>query len=182
VSVEDLSLHILDVAENSLASGATRIAIAIVETTATDALTLEIADNGRGMTPAEAARARDPFYTTRTTRRVGLGLPLLEAAARAAGGGLELHSVPGKGTRVVATFQLSHIDRKPLGRMGDTITALIAAGPQVELSYRHERDGRSIRFSTEEVRRQLDGEPVNSPATLRFIREYVTQEEDSITP
>jgi hypothetical protein len=82
----------------------------------------------------------------------------------------------------VATFQLSHIDRKPLGRMGDTITALIAAGPQVELSYRHERDGRSILFSTEEVRRQLDGEPVNSPATLRFIREYVTQEEDSITP
>jgi anti-sigma regulatory factor (Ser/Thr protein kinase) len=180
--VEDLSLHILDIAENALAAGATRIAIQIVEETGADRLTLEIADNGRGMNPAEAARARDPFYTTRTTRRVGLGLPLLDAAARAAGGTLELHSRPGEGTRVVATFQLSHVDRKPLGKMGDTIAALIAARPEVDLSYRHVRDGQSIHFDTTDVRRRLGGEPLNAAAILRFIRDYVTQEEESITP
>jgi sensor histidine kinase regulating citrate/malate metabolism len=181
--MDDLSLHILDIGENSLSAGATRISIEIVEDTARDRLTLEITDNGRGMDPAMAARVADPFTTTRTTRRVGLGLSLLDAAARAANGTLEIQSTPGVGTNVVATFQLSHIDRKPIGSMAETIMTLIAARPDVELSYRHDRDGRSVHFSTEEVRTNLDEIPANSPETLRFIREYVAQEESSlITP
>jgi hypothetical protein len=178
--VEDLSLHILDVAENSLAAGATRITIVIREDIARDTLTIEIEDNGKGMNNAEVARITDPFYTTRTTRRVGLGLSLLDEAARAANGGLEVYSAPGSGTRVVAKFQLSHIDRKPLGNLAETITALIAHRPELDLSYRHDRDGQSVLFSTEDLRRHLGGQPANSPATLRFIREYVTQEEGGL--
>jgi len=178
--MDDLSLHILDIAENSLAAGATRIAIVIVEDSVQDRLTLEIADNGRGMDASELARAADPFYTTRTTRRVGLGLSLLDAAARAAAGSLTVHSTPGVGTKVVATFQLSHIDRKPLGSMAETISTLVAARPEMELTYRHDRDGRSLLFSTEDIRRQLDGQPANSPETLRFIRAYVAQEEGGL--
>jgi hypothetical protein len=178
--MEDLSLHILDVAENSLAAGATRISILIVEDTARDTLSLDITDNGRGMDASVVARVVDPFYTTRTTRRVGLGLSLLDAAAHAANGRMEVHSTPGVGTRVLATFQLSHIDRKPLGSIAETITALVAAGPETEISYRHDRDGRSVLFSTGDIRRQLDGQPANTPETLRFIREYLAQEEGGL--
>jgi len=179
--MDDLSLHILDVAENSVAAGATRIAIMIVEDSLRDVLTVEIVDNGRGMDAHELARVADPFYTTRTTRRVGLGLSLLESAARAANGSLQVHSEPGTGTRVVASFQLSHIDRKPLGNMADTITTLVGGSPDTDLSYRHERDGRSVWFTTEEIRPHLDGQPANTPETLKFIRDYVMQEEEGLT-
>ncbi len=179
--MDDLSLHILDVAENSLAAGATSISIVIVEDSAGDTLTLEIADNGRGMGAQEAGRAVDPFYTTRTTRRVGLGLPLLDAAARAANGRLEVRSAPGEGTVVVATFQLSHIDRKPLGNLAETVAGLIAGRPELDLLYRHDRDGRSVLFTTADFRRRLNGEPINSSGVLRFIRDFVTQEETGLS-
>ncbi len=175
--MDDLSLHILDVAENSLAAGATRIAIVIEEDSAADQCRVEIADNGGGMSAEQVERAVDPFYTTRTTRRVGLGLPLLDAAARATGGTMEVRSLPGEGTTVIARFRLSHIDRKPLGNMGETIAGLIAGRPGLDLTYRHDRDGKTVLFSTEEVRRRLDGEPLTSPGVLRFIRDYVAQEE-----
>jgi hypothetical protein len=132
------------------------------------------------MDAVEAARIVDPFYTTRTTRRVGLGLSLLDAAAHAANGRMEIDSKPGVGTKVVAIFQLSHIDRKPVGNIAETITTLIAGRPEMELTYRHERDGRSVLFTTEEIRQHLDGESSTSPETLRFIREYLTQEEDGL--
>ncbi len=179
--MDDLSLHILDVAENSLAAGATRIDIVIEENSAADLLRVEVADNGRGMSAGEVGRAIDPFYTTRTTRRVGLGLPLLDGAARAAGGMMVVRSAPGEGTVVVATFMLSHIDRKPLGNMGETIAGLIAALPGLELTYRHERDGKLLLFTTEDIRRRLGGEPLNTPDVLQFIRDYVAQEETSLS-
>lgn len=179
--MDDLSLHILDVAENSLAAGATRIDIVIEENSAADLLRVEVSDNGRGMSAGEVGRAIDPFYTTRTTRRVGLGLPLLDGAARAAGGMMVVRSAPGEGTVVVATFQLSHIDRKPLGNMAETIAGLIAAQPGLELTFRHERDGKTALFATEDIRRRLGGEPLNTHDVLQFIRDYVAQEEASLS-
>ena len=176
----DLSLHILDVAENALAAGASRIAIRITEETNRDRMSIEIDDNGKGMEPATAARAADPFFTTRTTRRVGLGLSLLEAAAHAAEGTLQVRSVPGAGTNVVATFQLSHIDRKPLGDIAATIAMLLAGKPDLDLRFIHERDGRTIRFTTEECRKYLGGYPLGSVDTLKFIREYIAQEEEAL--
>ncbi|MBP1599784.1 MAG: putative metal-dependent phosphoesterase, family, partial [Acidobacteria bacterium] len=111
--MEDLSLHILDIAQNSIEAGATEVEIDLTESPKEDHLEIEVRDNGRGMDPETAARATDPFFTSRTTRRVGLGLPLLAEAARAAGGSLTLESRPGKGSRVRAVFRHGHIDRAP---------------------------------------------------------------------
>jgi anti-sigma regulatory factor (Ser/Thr protein kinase) len=178
--MEDLSLHILDIAENSINAGATNIEIVIDEDSKQDLLKLEIADNGSGMDATSVARAMDPFYTTRTTRRVGLGLPFLDEAARAANGSLHIDSHVGVGTRVMATFQRSHIDRKPIGNMTDTITALIAGWPAVDITYRHELDKRVVALSTKEIRQQVDGVPLNSREVLRFVRQYLEQEENSL--
>ena len=178
--MEDLSLHILDIAENSLNAGATNVHIAITEDAREDLLTIEVTDDGQGIDTQTSDHAADPFYTTRTTRRVGLGLPLLDEAARAANGSISITSVPGKGTRVTATFQLSHIDRKPLGRMADTITAIIASRPDVDVSYRHERAGTSVVFNTKEIKERFEGLPLKSTRVLGFIREYLTQEENDL--
>jgi hypothetical protein len=180
MTMEDLSLHVLDIAENSLSAGARHVGITVLESVREDLLTIEIADDGQGMGKAEAQRVTDPFFTTRTTRRVGLGLPLLLAAARAANGKLDIHAAPGKGMRVRATFQLSHIDRKPLGNMAETIVAIVAARPEIDITYRHDRDGESISFSTEEFRSQLGDVPLDTPEALAFIRRYLIQEEQAL--
>lgn len=179
--MEDLSLHILDIVENSLNAGATIVDITIKEDAHGDLLTIEVKDNGRGMDTRTSDNARDPFYTTRTTRRVGLGLPMLEEAAKAANGGMVITSAPGEGTTITVTFQLSHIDRKPLGRMADTVTAIIAGRPEVDLNYRHERAGESIVFSTKDIKERFQDLPLNSTQALSFIREYLTQEENGLT-
>lgn len=178
--MEDLSLHILDIAENSITAGAGHITIVVREETARDLLTVEISDDGEGMPAAVVEQATDPFYTTRTTRKVGLGLALLNEAAVAANGTVNVRSTPHLGTTVTATFQLSHVDRKPLGRLADTITALIAARSDINVSYERERDGRSFAFDTREIRDRLDGLPLNSVRTLNFIRDYLSQEEEHI--
>ena len=113
--MRELSLNVLDIAQNSLSAGATLVEITVTEETAADRLIIAIGDNGRGMTPEQVRRVSDPFYTTRTTRKVGMGIPLFRMAAEMAGGSLDIDSVPGEGTRVTAAFGLSHIDRMPLG-------------------------------------------------------------------
>jgi len=150
--VEDLSLHVLDIVENSTRAGATRVEIRIVEDRKNDLLTLEITDNGKGMDAETKERLLDPFFTTKTTRRVGLGLPLLAQAARDAGGKLEVDSAPGKGTRVVASFKWSHPDRKPLGDMLMTIKTIMVSNPGLVLEYEHVKGDEVYTFSTESGR------------------------------
>ena len=118
--MQDLSLHILDVAENGVTAGATLVRITVVEDLAADRLTVEIGDNGPGMDPAFAAKVLDPFVTTRTTRKVGMGLSLFQQAAQAAEGDLEIDSSPGVGTTVKVFMKHSHIDRKPMGNLAET--------------------------------------------------------------
>lgn len=142
--MEDLSLHILDIAENAVAAGATRILIAVNENVRRDRLTFRVTDNGRGMSAAEKARALDPFFTT-GRKRTGLGLPLLAQTVEACGGRLTIASEPGEGTRVVASFPYAHVDRPPLTRMASTLMALIFGHPEVAFGYRHSRNG--SRFS-----------------------------------
>lgn len=173
--MEDLSLHILDVAENSLKAGAKQIRIKILEDLEADRLELEVEDDGSGMDPEIAARALDPFVTTRTTRRLGLGLPLLREAARMAGGEVELESQPGRGTRVRATFQHSHVDRKPLGDMGATVVGILLGGPRIDVLYEHTREGRSFRFDSRELRKKLDPVGLTEPEVLTWIRERVRE-------
>jgi K+-sensing histidine kinase KdpD len=178
--MEDLSLHILDIAENAVSAGARNLSIGVTEDLARDLLSIVIADDGRGMSADAVRQADDPFFTTRTTRRVGLGLALLREAATAANGSLEIRSTPGAGTTVRATFQLSHIDRKPLGSMAETITALMATAAEIDIEYTRTRNGRSLVLDTKEIRRQLDGMLLNSVGALSLIRDYLRKEENSL--
>ena len=156
--MEDLSLHILDIVENSRNASASRVEIRIDEDTARDLLSIDIKDNGRGMDEEARARALDPFGTTRTTRRIGLGLPLLAQAARECGGGLLLVSAPGEGAEVRAEFRLSHPDGKPLGDLAATLAAIAAGRPELDLRFEYRRDG--------DIIARLDGrreEPEHGP-------------------
>jgi hypothetical protein len=173
--LEDLSLHILDVAENGLSAGARHIWVRIHEDLEANAMVVEVEDDGRGMEPEMVGKVLDPFVTTRTTRRVGLGLPLLQDAARLAGGEVDVASDPGRGTRVRATFQHDHIDRKPLGDMGSTVVALILGSPVVEIVYEHRRDGRQFRLDTAELRGALAPVPLDRPEVLGWIRDQVRE-------
>ena len=142
--MQDLSLHILDIAENSIAASATRITIRLVEETRRDSLLLEIRDNGKGMDERMRQEALDPFFTSRTTRKVGLGLPLLAQAAREGGGRLELESEPGRGTTVRAVFRLSHPDRKPLGDIAETLETICSGRPDLDLQFEYLRDSQRV--------------------------------------
>ena len=169
----ELSLHILDIAENSIRARARRVMIDMTEDREADRLTLEIRDDGKGMTEEERKRALDPFYTTKKVRRVGLGLPMLAQAAANTGGSLEIESNPGSGTRVRVAFGLSHIDRQPLGDLPGTIVALIAGSPDVHFVYRHHRDGRAYKLDTDEIKREIEDVPINHIEVLKYIRHDV---------
>jgi len=168
--VQDLSLHILDIVENSLAAGARRVEIRIAEDLPADRMTIEIVDDGCGMDEEMVKRALDPFFTTKTTRRVGLGLPLLAEACRMSNGQLCLQSCPGRGTTVRATFQRSHIDRKPMGNMGDTLITLIVGHPEVDLFYEHRKDGAHFSLDTREIKAELGNVPLNDPQVVSALR------------
>jgi hypothetical protein len=169
--MQDLSLHILDVAENGVTAGATLVRITVVEDLAADRLTVEISDNGPGMDPEFAAKVLDPFVTTRTTRKVGLGLSLFQQAARAAEGDLEIDSAPGAGTTVKVFMRRSHIDRKPMGNLAETFVTLIQGNPDVDFAFVHRRNGSEYLLDTRELREELEDVPLDNPAVIGLIRE-----------
>ena len=171
--MRELSMHVLDLAQNSIAAGATLIEIDVIADTSADRLTIAIRDNGRGMTPEFVAKVQDPFTTTRTTRRVGLGIPMFAEAARECDGELLIGSKPGNGTTVEATFRLSHIDRAPLGDIASTLVALIAGNPDIDVVYRQKLDNGGFVLDTREIKAQLDGVPINENAVLKWIGEYL---------
>jgi 3',5'-nucleoside bisphosphate phosphatase len=168
--MEDLSLHVLDVAQNALEAGASRISIELVEDPASNRLSLEISDNGKGMDPESVRKVLDPFFTTRTTRKVGLGLPLLAQAARAAGGDLEISSSPGQGTRVQAWFTADHVDRAPLGDLQTTLLVLLSAGEGLEVVFRHACGPQEFTFSSRDLCQALEGTPLSSAEGLAIFR------------
>lgn len=145
-------MHILDVVENSVRSKAKLIEISLVEDREQDLLTLEIRDDGSGMPPEDCARAADPFFTTKSGRRIGFGLALLEQAAREAEGDFHVFSSPGSGTMVMASFRWSHPDRKPLGDIPATLETLVASYPEVDFVYEQRMGEEIIRFDAREVR------------------------------
>jgi signal transduction histidine kinase len=169
--MEDLSLHILDIAENSVAAGADQIEIRITEDLKKDLLSVEVFDNGRGMDEETLKKALDPFFTTKTVRRFGLGLSLLSEAAKSANGTLSLESKKGEGTRIKADFQHSHIDRKPMGDMDQTIITLILGYPEIDFLYVHKKDRQEYCLDTKEIKAQLRDVPINSPEVLKILKE-----------
>lgn len=171
--MREISLHILDIVQNSIAAGATRIIVRVEVDSAHDVLTLTVEDNGRGMSPEMVATVIDPFVTTRTTRKVGLGIPMLAAAAEMTGGQLSIESALGVGTTIKATFGLSHIDRAPFGDIVSTMVTVIVANPEVSFRYEQSVDGREFVLDMEQVKEALDGVPVNDPLVIQWIRDYM---------
>lgn len=169
--MQDLSLHILDVAENGIMAGADRVSIRVEEDLAGDRLVITIEDNGRGMEEDFLKAVLDPFTTTRTTRKVGMGLSLFHQAALAADGDLELASEAGKGTVVKVFMSHGHIDRKPMGDMAETMVTLIEGNPHIDFVYSHLRNGREYRLDTRELREDLEEIPINHPQVVQLIRE-----------
>ena len=137
--MEDLSLHILDIAENAIAAGATRVRIAVNENAERDILTFRVTDNGRGMSRKDRGRVFDPFFTTQR-KRTGLGLPLLAQTAEVCGGRVVVESAPKRGTKVIARFRWGHVDRPPMTRIAETLMSLFFGHPEVDFRYRHTRN------------------------------------------
>lgn len=182
----ELALHILDILQNTVEAGATCVELAILEDELADRLTITVTDNGRGMDEQTARRVLDPFYTTRTTRHVGLGLPLCAEAAETAGGGLTIRSRKGEGTTVEATFRLSHPDRQPLGDMAGTLLAFLLSERTPGLAYMHRVVGnqvseeREFRFDTTAICAELDGVPLSEPAVAQWLAEFIAEGESSL--
>jgi len=177
----ELSQHILDIAENSINAGADLLFIDIREDFKADSLTIGIADNGRGMDKAMLQRVTDPWITTRTTRKVGLGIPFFKQSAEMCEGSFGIQSEAGKGTKVVTVFQHSHIDRPPLGDLVGTLLCLIVGNPTVNFVYRHYVDDRAFILDSREIRAILGDEvPLSDPEVLAFLRGMLEDGEHSL--
>jgi signal transduction histidine kinase len=174
--MEDLALHMLDIAQNSIEAGATEIELGLLEDPDADRLVIEVRDNGPGMSGETLSRITDPFFTTRKTRRVGMGIPLLAEAARAAGGGLEIDSVPGQGSRVRAVFSYHHIDRAPVGDLETTLMVLLAGRPDLVLRFVHTVGTEQFELDSRDL--LTAGIDPASPEGLTALREIIRQGEE----
>lgn len=175
--MKELSLNVLDITENSVKAGATVTEIIIEEIE--NRLTLTIRDDGCGMSDEVERAVINPFYTTRTTRSVGLGIPLLKLAAEQTGGKLEISSVTKEedqnahGTTVRATFYTDHIDFTPLGDIISTITTLIQGHPDTDFLFRHKKCDKEIKLDTKELREALEGVPLDTYEVICWVKEYL---------
>lgn len=180
--MRELSLHILDILENAVEAGASRIKIRIDEEIEPDRMVIEISDNGHGMDKDNAARVLDPFYTTRETRHVGLGLPLLSEAARRCEGGLSFDSKQGKGTKVSAVFRRSHIDRAPLGDVPAALLAILLSERSIDVEYSHRIGQREFRFNSSEIRAELGDVPLSHPKVREWLLRFLREGEKDLLP
>jgi hypothetical protein len=171
--LRELSLHILDVVENGITAGASCITIQVEESSSADRLQITIQDNGRGMPAQKVQNVENPFVTTRTTRRVGLGLSLLAAASRRCEGDIHVDAAPGKGTSVTATFRHSHIDRAPLGDMASTLGMLIMGNPHIDFVYIHRVEERDFALDTRELKRELEGVDLSDPMVVTHLMQSI---------
>ena len=170
----EISLNILDIAENSIRAGASLVEIEVSVMSRGDALTVVIKDNGCGMSAEQTEKVQDPFYTTRTTRKVGLGVPFFKQAAKSTGGSFSIVSQPGKGTVVRAVFKLSHIDRMPLGDISATIYTLVVFNEKVHFIYTYRYNENKFVLDTCEIREILGVDiSFSNPEVSKFIKEYL---------
>ena len=172
--MKELSLNILDIAKNSTKAQAKKVEITLEENTKTGFLTITIQDDGCGMSKAFLEKVRDPFTTTRTTRKVGLGLPLFQLAAQQAGGNLEIESQEGVGTKVTAVFEINHIDRMPVGDLAGTFVTLVQGDPDVRFVLTCCVDGNEFVADTDEIKEILEGMPITSPQVLVWLGGFVS--------
>ena len=168
-------MHIMDIFQNAISANATLISLDIVEDTHANLMRLEIGDNGIGMSQQMQRQVTDPFFTTRTLRKIGLGIPLLKQNAERTGGFFRLESEEGIGTRVIAQFVLDHLDRPVLGDVPGIMVLAVMANPQIGFTYTHLKDKKLYRFSSMEVKEALGDIPVNEPMVYKYLHEMITE-------
>lgn len=176
----EISLNILDVAQNSVTAGSVLTEISVVIDNAADTLEVVVSDCGRGMTQELAQNADDPFFTTRTTRKVGLGIPFIKMAAELTGGSFCIESSQGVGTRIKVVFGLKHIDRMPIGDMAGTMISLIGPNPEIDFIFRYFVDDSGFIMDTREMRQILEGISLREPEVLEYITGFINENIDAV--
>ena len=174
--MRELSLNVLDITENSVSAGASLIEIDILENTEDKTLSVTIRDNGRGMDGETLRNVRDPFYTTRTTRKVGMGIPLFKMAAEMTGGQLEIESQVGVGTTISAQFRTDSIDFTPLGDIDATILTLITMHEDIDFVYRFKIDENEFVLKTSELKAILGEVSFNDIDVRMWLRDYISEQ------
>ncbi len=180
--MRELTLHLLDIAANSISALSQNISIDVLEDTRTDRLLIRVKDDGKGMDAEMVAKVIDPFVTSRTTRKVGLGIPLLKAAAEACNGWFKIESEAGKGTLVEVEFQRSHIDRMPLGDLPSTFLTLLIGSSQIHWVFRYKVDDLEFFFDDAPIKLVLDNLPLSDPLIIGFLRDHLTEGIQSVQP
>ena len=178
--MRELSLNVMDVAQNSVRAEATVVRITVTESDKDDRLTIEIADNGCGMTQEQVQQDIDPFFTTRTTRKVGLGVPLFKLSAEQTGGSFDIQSEKGQGTVTTAAYVKSHVDMTPLGDINSTVKILIQCNPDIDFVYTCTTDNGSFTLDTRELREVLGDVSLDTPDVLEWIADYLEENTKSI--
>ncbi len=173
--MEELSLHIMDVLQNSLAAGARKVELEIEEDMDGDRLRIKVRDNGKGMTPEELKRVWDPFYTTKRDIGVGLGIPMFKWVAEHCDGSFRMESHPGEGTMLEAEMRLGHIDRPPMGDLAGTVLAMVVSSPQVRFVLRYKSRKGDFFFDSQEVREILGDVPLSNAEVIKFLKEYLSE-------
>ncbi len=173
--MKELSLHILDIVQNSLEAGAGLIQLRILEDTVRNRFVVQVTDDGKGMTREVLEKVTDPYVTSRTTRKVGMGIPLFLHTARQAGGNLQIDSEPGKGTTVTATMVHDHIDRPALGDIAGVVSMLSGSNPDQDFVYNHEKDQKGYSFDTREIKQVLEGMPINELSVIKYLKEMIRE-------
>ena len=176
--MDEFSLYILDITMNSVRAGASQIEIALREVG--EWLWFTVTDNGCGMTRAQVEKLKNPFFTTRKTRKVGLGVPLFKMEAEMTGGSFQIDSEEGEGTKVTAVFRPSHVDMIPLGDIASVIHLLITCNPELDFLFTHSVEKKEITLDTRTLREQLEGVPFTEPAVSAWIREYLAEAEEEL--
>ena len=178
--MKELAMHVYDLMENSTAANSTEVRLTIKDSLKDNVYAFTIEDNGKGMTPEFMAKVTDPYTTSRTTRKVGLGLPLIKMNTENCGGGMKLQSEVGKGTRLDFWFQHNHWDRPPMGDLSGTIVMLCAAHQDIHIIYKHITDDGEFVFDTDEIKEALDGMDMNDVKVFNWLKEMVQENLEEI--
>lgn len=178
--MQELSLNVLDIAQNSIKAKATLVEISVICNSNEKTMLIKVDDNGCGMSSEQVSRVIDPFFTTRTTRKVGLGVPFFKMSAELTGGTFSIKSEPSKGTWIESFYHTDHLDMMPLGDMAATMVSLISVNQTVDFTYTYAVDGQSFTMDTKEVKAILEGMPVDAPEVLAFIKDFILENENEI--
>jgi anti-sigma regulatory factor (Ser/Thr protein kinase) len=173
--MDELASHIMDIVANSVTARAKNIQVSISQDRERSVLTLLIKDDGVGMDPDMTKKVQDPFFSTKTGRKVGLGIPLLKGTAETTGGTFSLASKIGKGTEICVSFDIRHPDLPPLGNIRDTVLVLVVGNPEVDFLFNLNADGHEFILDTKEVKSMLDGVPINYPEIITFLGKYLDE-------